>query len=307
MDRQTIQVNGLTSLQQDSEYKQYDTIQSMSSAEYILKDNRDKNQNNIDMATNQPMVNFSDGYGINQDKLNDEKRTGKVNNFKGDANQLFPRPYLTIPYTGMGNFEVNEESKLQGSHMTTEDKATNSLSGIDIEYQYTPLVKNLKDNIQNPNNIIQENSKKDWTRGGIDTTQIRKDLDYFDRCLDNEQVRNVLFKKKPYLHGSPKETLDTVNSMNNVNPIENTTSMENSESMENVNFTENSKLEGIEITNISDIKMNNNLENLETPILDNKDVTFNMNNNGLSLTVDLDKFNEEEEEDPFGNYYSNLN
>ena len=95
--------------------------------------------------------------------------------------------------------------------------------------------------------------------------------------------------------------------MNNVNPIENTTSMENSESMENVNFTENSKLEGIEITNLSDIKMNNNLENLETPIIDNKDVTFNMNNKGLSLTVDLDKFNEEEEEDPFNNYYSNLN
>lgn len=246
MDNQTIQINGLTSLMQDSEYKQYNISQSMSPGDYILMDNTNKNNNNIDLATEQVMVNFSDGYGINQSHLEDEKMTSKINNFKGDANQLFPRPYLTIPYTGNATIETNnDELNLKAGTQTYYGKTVNNLSKIYVNQQYTPLIKSLKDNIQNPNYLIQENAKKDWLRGGIDTSQIRKDIDFFDRCLDNENVRNILYKQKPYLNSNNKtepqdsdnlwdNNIKTSDIVNNSTPVTTSYELENEETM-NIN------------------------------------------------------------------------
>ena len=128
---------------------------------------------------------------------------GKVSVFRGDENQLFPRPYLTIPYTGTGKYNVDDHSKLRSYDIASDNRASNSLSGVYIDHQYTPLVKNLKDNIQNPNNIIQEDTVSDWFRGGIDTSQIRKDIDFFERCLDEKKVQDILIEKKPYLTNEP--------------------------------------------------------------------------------------------------------
>jgi hypothetical protein len=203
MDRQTLAVNKLTSLQQDENLKKYETIQAMGSGNYVLKDYTNIFNKSEEIATSQPYVNFSDGHGISKDIIDKEKKVGKINNFRGDANQLYPRPYLTIPYTGKGNYDVDKHSEIRSYNISADDRACNSLSGVSIEQQYTPLVPNLKDNIQNPINIIQEDSVPDWYRGGIDTTQIRKDIDFFERCLDDEKVREILTNKKAYLTNKP--------------------------------------------------------------------------------------------------------
>ena len=252
MDRQTLEINKPTSLHQDNEFKKYSTIQSMSPADYVLKNTRDNKNNVLELATNQPNINFKDGHGINQSNLNEKNTIGKLNNFKGDANQLFPRPYLTIPYTGMGEHKVNNESILKSPHITSDQRASNSLSGVHIEQQYMPLVKNLKDNIQNPDNIIQENSKKYWIRGGIDTSQIVKDIDYFDRCIDDKNIRDTLYKQKPYLHSKPNEITENTNLMHKANIEEN----------KKDNKKEN-EIEGVILSNMNDLSITNNINNVK--------------------------------------------
>jgi hypothetical protein len=203
MDRQTLRINELTSLQQDDNFKKYDTVQALSGGEYMLTDFTEVHPNNTKIATNQPYLNFEDGFGVNADLIDEEKREGKVNNFRGDANQLFPRPYLTVPYTGKGKYHVDIDSEIRSANIAGDDRACNSLSGVSIEHQYTPLVPNLKETIQNPKNLIPEDSVPDWFRGGVDTTQIRKDVDFFERCLDDQKVRDILTKKKTYLTSEP--------------------------------------------------------------------------------------------------------
>tara|TARA_B100000787_G_scaffold168445_1_gene157212 strand:- start:407 stop:1036 length:630 start_codon:yes stop_codon:yes gene_type:complete len=203
MDRQTLRINELTSLQQDGNYKQYDTVQALSSNDYILKDFNEIHPNNLNTGTNQPYLNFDDGHGINADLIDEEKREGKLNNFRGDANQLFPRAYLTIPYTGRGKYHVDIDSEIRSANMAGDDRACNSLSGVTIDHQFTPLVPSLKETIQNTKHLIPEDSVADWFRGGVDTTQIRKDIDFFERCLDDEKVRQILTKKKTYLTTEP--------------------------------------------------------------------------------------------------------
>lgn len=191
-----------TSLNCDKDTKNVDTIQSASSYEYVVSNNYHKNHthpNNIEFATQCLDMNFSDGFGVNPDVIQDEKKAGKVQVFNLDKNQLFTRPFLTIPYMGKGKHYVDNESSLLSGETTTQKRQCNSLAGVFLEGQFTPLLDNLKETIQNPQHIIPENSNINWIRGGIDTTQIAKDIDYFQRCTDSEEVKNGLIDKKGYL------------------------------------------------------------------------------------------------------------
>ena len=202
-------INELTSLHQDDDTKTTNTIQSMSKNHFVIDQLRNENSNaNLDVGLNQPYLNFDDGYGIHKDIIDDEDKVGKVNNFKGDANQLFPRPYLTIPYTGSGKHHVDNESILYNSEITKNGRASNTLSGIYIEQQFDPLIPHVKKNVQNAQNIIPEDSANTWIRGGIDTSQIRKDFDFFNRCMDTDETRKILAEKKPFLFQSQNVQTD---------------------------------------------------------------------------------------------------
>jgi len=190
----------LTSLKYDNDTQTADEIQSLSQADHIFQDYNNTYSNNyMNVATNIPYVNFDNGVGINPKEIDDELRVGKLGVHKGDTNQLFTRPFLTIPYMGKGKHFVDSESDLMNQETTLQKKQCNSLAGVFLKNQFTPLVPNLKDNIQNSNNIIPEDSRRDWVRGGIDTTQIRKDIDYFSRCNNDKTINDVLVEKKGYL------------------------------------------------------------------------------------------------------------
>jgi hypothetical protein len=198
--KNSLEILKCVSLQCDQDAKTVDTIQSLSPADYLLQDYNNVYSNNyMNVATNTPYVNFDDGKGLNPKFIDDELRVGKLGVHNGDANQLFTRPFLTIPYMGKGKHFVDSESDLLNQEITLQSKQCNSLAGVFLKNQFTPLVPNLKDNIQNPNNIIPEDSRRDWVRGGIDTTQIRKDIDYFSRCNNDKTINDVLVGKKAYL------------------------------------------------------------------------------------------------------------
>jgi hypothetical protein len=190
----------LTSLKDDKDTQQVRTIQSLSPLEHVLKDYNDVYANSyLNSATDSPYFNFDNGYGINPKNIDEELRVGKLSVHNGDTNQLFTRPFLTIPYIGKGHHFVDNESDLLNQETTLQRRQCNSLAGVFLKNQFTPLVQHLKDNVQNPMHIIPENSRTDWVRGGIDTTQIRKDIDYFSRCNNDKNISDVLVQKKGYL------------------------------------------------------------------------------------------------------------
>jgi hypothetical protein len=108
-------------------------------------------------------------------------RVGKVKAWPKCPQQLFERPYKTTPLMAKGVFNADRSSELQFSEDTRVKKSCNTLSGMTIPQQYTPLLDHLSYNVQNEKHIIQE-VFGGWRRGGSDTRLIVRDADYAGRC-----------------------------------------------------------------------------------------------------------------------------
>ena len=205
-----VNFNDLTGLDDDECLQTEKTRQSIGPGDYKLSN---YNYCDCDMskiinnATDNPTITFKDGFGISECNVNksSELRIGKTKKYPRCPNQLFTRPYLTVPYMGRGSGNSFVESNLITGEDTSEKRQCNTLAGVTIDNFFTPLVPNLKDNIQNPNNLIQEINTQKWVgnvhpRGGIPSRQIVKDIDYLQRCGDSLEMKKVLINKKNYLN-----------------------------------------------------------------------------------------------------------
>ena len=95
---------------------------------------------------------------------------------------LQQRPYLTTPLMAKGVYQSNQESELIFSEDTRVKRSCNTLSGITIPQQYTMLVDHLSANIQSPIHLIQEYNSPSWRRGGANSRNIIRSVDYSTRC-----------------------------------------------------------------------------------------------------------------------------
>ena len=195
-----LKINKKTRLNDDQCYSMSNTQQSVSSGNYMLNNFHScdcKMDTVISTATENPLMIFRDGYGVSDCVIDESSklRVGKVRKYPKCTNQLFERPYITVPYMGRGSGNSKVESKLRPGEDTIQKKQCNTLSGIYIDNQFTPLVKNLKDNVQDPQNIIQEIVDNKWIRGGISSRQFVKDIDYLERCGDRIQNKNYIKSK----------------------------------------------------------------------------------------------------------------
>jgi hypothetical protein len=192
-------VQDLTSIKQDEDYINFDIEQSEATADHIFAtNNNNKKKESHKTALENPTQNWRDGIGTDNNNINSDTkiRYGKVKYERKHQKQLFQRPFLTIPYIGRGELYVDKESYLLSGESTGSSKQCNALAGKFLENQFTPLVPNLKDNIQNTNNLIPEDNQIDWIRGGISTRNIVKDIDYFNRCNDDNDIKKALVNKK---------------------------------------------------------------------------------------------------------------
>ena len=48
-------------------------------------------------------------------------------------------------------------------------------------------------------NLVEEVNDAKWVRGGVPTRQIVKDLDYFERSTDGNDVKDYVLGKKQYM------------------------------------------------------------------------------------------------------------
>ena len=89
-----------------------------------------------------------------------------------------------------GFHNVDVESVLISSNFSTDQKPCNSLAGVSIGNYFTPMIPKLKEEVQDPKHIVQEDSQKDWVRGGLPTRQMVRNDDYLRRCQEKTAEAN---------------------------------------------------------------------------------------------------------------------
>ena len=138
-----------------------------------------------DVQTSQPGINFNAGHeGGKNGCLIDPNSYLKFEELtnKNVINQLSERLTLTTPYI-RGLYDVDVESVLQPGEKTDIKRPCNTLTGKSLlTHYYTPMIKKLREEVQNTDHIIPEDSKKTWVRGGLPTRQIMRNIDYSKRC-----------------------------------------------------------------------------------------------------------------------------
>jgi hypothetical protein len=174
----------------DSCYQDYETVQSIAQGAYHLQNFHSCEcgaPGPRSVAFSQPNINFQVGQGwggedgclVNNDSI--LRYENKLTNMN-TINQLFERPYLTVPFMGKGVPHPNEETVLQPGEDTSMKKSCNTLAGISIENYFTPLVPNLANNVQNTIHLIPEDNNETWVRGGLSSRAMARNFDYKERC-----------------------------------------------------------------------------------------------------------------------------
>jgi hypothetical protein len=147
----------------------------------------------MDKATAMPIVSFSNSPGIAREMVDESTgmRFGATKKFPKCPQQLFTRPYLTVPYAGRGPGNVVLETQLQNNEDTGSKRSTNTLSGISIPNYFTPLIDHLAAHVQNESHIIQETVDPSWIRAGMSSRLLIRDADYLKRA----GCKNLIDKK----------------------------------------------------------------------------------------------------------------
>ena len=157
-----------------------------------------KLDNVLEIANKNTGITIKDGYGISNCNIDNDStlRIGNVErHYKSDL-QLFPRPYLTAPSIMRGKPKPDTESKIQNAIQILKHK---QMQNYDESYVYTPLNSSLKETVQDPTHIVQEMVDRQWVRGGLDSQQVVKDQDYFERSSDSDIIKNLLLQQKSFI------------------------------------------------------------------------------------------------------------
>ena len=163
------------------------TRQSMGPGSYRVSNHFDcecEAPTTVRNATDNVMMFFKNGHDVAGCVIDDSSklRIGATRKFPKCPNQLFTRPYKSVPYMGRGPGNMNMESQITPGEDTSARRSCNTLSGISIPHYFTPLVPHLDYNVQNPEHIVEEVVDEGWIRGGANSRLIVRDVDYLHRC-----------------------------------------------------------------------------------------------------------------------------
>jgi hypothetical protein len=79
--------------------------------------------------------------------------------------QLFQRPFSTVPYLGRGGGNPTLEAQLQQGQMVRDLKSVSTISETSYKNEY-PMLREVQQDITNPNKLVQELAMDGWIRGG---------------------------------------------------------------------------------------------------------------------------------------------
>jgi hypothetical protein len=185
------------SLKEDECLISSDTRQSLQPGQYKLQNFYECGclpQQPATVALSQPITQYRDGYGsvgqrgclVNNDS---KMRNGSQLTRDKGPQQLFERPFLTVPYMGRGLGDPCSEKSLKEGVATYQNKQCNTLAGVTISNHFTPLIDCIKNTIQDPIHIVPEANKEDWIRGGYPSRQWIRNVWYCRRCQSTDFCR----------------------------------------------------------------------------------------------------------------------
>jgi hypothetical protein len=183
------QLNNNGNLMYDNQQANIETAQSIEPGVYRLENfypNDCGQKQAREIQTSQVGINFEGGKGsIGKNGCLVDTNSYVIFNELTNLNvinQLNTRLTLTTPYV-RGFYNVNDESKLISGDGTKQHRTCNVLSGVSLlDHFYTPQVKKLRENVQNPIHIIPEDNMDTWKQGGVSTRQLMRNMDYYNRC-----------------------------------------------------------------------------------------------------------------------------
>jgi len=179
--------NNLSRLGDDNCCIDQNSIQNVSSCNYLLQNfwAQDCSMNSAKrLATSQPCINYSGGFGLGAGGCNVDDSSklliGTVQTHPRSRIDLFGRPFATVPFLGRGSVDPILEAQIQqGESITNKRSVTRLTEKSHLGYHTTPLISEVKQNIQNPSLMIEGMASEGWIRGGLPSRELTRDRDYY--------------------------------------------------------------------------------------------------------------------------------
>jgi hypothetical protein len=136
------------------------------------------------LAVTQPGINYSGSMGSDMcgSNIDDSSKLliGTIQTNPKARIDLFQRPFATVPFLGRGSVDPILEAQIQqGEAITNKRTVTHLTEKSYIRYHTTPLIPEVKQNIQNPNNLIESSASEGWIRGGVPSRELTRDRDMY--------------------------------------------------------------------------------------------------------------------------------
>ena len=138
------------------------------------------------LAVTQPGINYSGSMGSDMcgSNIDDSSKLliGSIQTNPKARIDLFQRPFATVPYLGRGAVDPILEAQIQqGEAVTNKRTVTRLTEKSHLRYRTTPLIPEMQQTIQNPDNMIEANASQGWIRGGVPSRELSRDGDMFTK------------------------------------------------------------------------------------------------------------------------------
>jgi hypothetical protein len=175
--------NGMSRINNDSCCLDQNSIQNSQACTYTLQNYFAQDctmKSTKALAVSQPCVNYSGGLGLAAGGCNVDDSSklliGGIQTHPKSRIDLFGRTFATVPYLGRGAVDPTLESQIRQGESITSKRSIAQLSEKNyLKYRTTPLIPEVKRNIQNPNLMIESIASEGWIRGGVPSRELTRD------------------------------------------------------------------------------------------------------------------------------------
>jgi hypothetical protein len=172
------QVNRSTHTKDDNSGIEQYYRQSLTAGKYyttnLVPDAREVNPLAIDNVVVYPR----EGFGLNNKSIDADSVLRNQPEFKNNRCNVRAqaRPFLTVPFMGGGRGNADVESILLHSEQVRQGKEAGTVTEKSFDQVFVPLIPSVKDNIQNPKNLVTEVADPGWVRGGLPSRSYIRDV-----------------------------------------------------------------------------------------------------------------------------------